>query len=98
MGALRLNWQQVPYLAELVDYARGSFLRPAPAIPTFYLVQAELALHSLSVLMQHSLAEDQYGVVQKDLSALFAAFLQLELNIDLYIRSTSVSMVVVLQV
>ncbi|CAD5210243.1 unnamed protein product [Bursaphelenchus okinawaensis] len=78
-----------PLLNKYLTWFKDNFLKPSPAIPTYHLIEAEYALNSLSILLANSLKEDQYGIVQKDLSTLFRAFLQLELAIDLYIRSTS---------
>lgn len=40
--------------------------------------------------MAHSIAEDQFGVVQKDVSAVLSALLQLEMAIDEFVGAKKV--------
>ncbi|CAD5215059.1 unnamed protein product [Bursaphelenchus xylophilus] len=84
-----LSLSSFPLLNKWINLFKDNLLKPAPAIQTYYLIQAEYAINCLSVLTANSIKEDRFGIVQKDLAPIFSILLRLELAIDLYIRSTS---------
>lgn len=94
------------YIEHCINTFWSTYLRPAPSVSSYYLKLTEYCLDSkllticfpfkylflaLSVLAAYSIDEDNYGIVQEHLSSIISTFLRLELAIDLYIRSTSVS-------
>ncbi|KAH7729887.1 CRE-NPP-22 protein [Aphelenchoides avenae] len=81
-------WQRVPLppaLVTAIEWVQKTFFAQPPSIATHTFCLVKNAVNALTVLVAHSITEDQFGVVLKDVSAVISALLQLEMAVDEFV-------------
>jgi len=76
------------FIEVIVDRIRTTLFEKPPLIPSYETSCVIFIIRSVSSVVAHSIQEDAFGVMQKDLKSVIGALARLSIAIDAYIRAS----------